>query len=99
MAKLQIEQKHGLPADEVKRRLDAMNDKLGDKYGIKSSWKSDSEATFTRTGATGTIKCQPDKVVVTVELGFGLGFMKDQVESRIKRELERALSDEGSAST
>ena len=92
MAKLTIEHPHALPPAEVKKRLDVLNEKLSTKYGIEAKWKSDTEATFKRTGATGTLLSQPGKVVVNLDLSFLLSPMKDQVEGRIKQELARVLA-------
>ena len=53
MAKLNIEQAHALPLDEVKRRLQELADRLSAKYGIDAKWTSDREAKLKRTGVSG----------------------------------------------
>ena len=55
MAKLNIEQAHALPLDEVKKRLQELADRLSAKYGIDAKWTSDREASLKRTGVSGTI--------------------------------------------
>ena len=92
MPKMTIEKSHALPADEVRKRLETLSQTLSTKYGIESEWKSDTEAVFKRTGASGSIHCLPDKVVVNVDLSFALTMMKSQVEGRIRHELEKALA-------
>jgi putative polyhydroxyalkanoate system protein len=92
MPKLHIEHPHSLEPAEVKQRLDSLSARLAQKYGIDAQWKSDTEATFKRTGASGTIRCHPDKVAIDVDLSFALTPMKGQVESRIRDELSRALA-------
>jgi putative polyhydroxyalkanoate system protein len=92
MPKLTIEQTHSLAADEVRRRLDTLSERLSQKYGIDARWTSDTEASVKGSGASGTIQMQPGKVVVSVDLSFVLSPVKGKVETRIRDELLRALS-------
>jgi putative polyhydroxyalkanoate system protein len=91
MPKLQIVHPHALEPAEVRRRLDALNRTLADKYGIEARWTSDSEAEFKRTGASGFIRTLADRVVVDIDLSFALSPVKSKVEGRIRDELKRAL--------
>ncbi|MSP59270.1 MAG: hypothetical protein EXR72_02830 [Myxococcales bacterium] len=93
MPKLTIEKKHALPADVVRQRLDALNARLAEKYGIAAVWKSSTEATFKRTGASGTISCRDDRVVIHLDLSFVLSGLRERIENRIRRELESALAE------
>lgn len=92
MAKLNIEQAHALPIDEVKRRLQELADRLSAKYGIDAKWTSDREATLKRTGVSGIIKVAEDKVAVLLDLSFALLPMKGKIQERIARELKSALA-------
>lgn len=92
MPKFSIEHPHALPAPDVRQRLDRMSQQLSSKYGIDAKWSSDTRATFSRTGASGTIVCEPSKVVVSVDLSFALTPMKGQIETRIRDELQKALA-------
>jgi putative polyhydroxyalkanoate system protein len=92
MPKLTIEHAHSLEPAEAKQRLDALAERLSAKYGIDAKWKSPTEATFKRSGASGTISVRPGKVVIDVDLSLVLSPMKSQVESRIRNELEKALA-------
>ncbi len=92
MAKLNIEQAHALPIDEVKRRLQELADRLSAKYGIDAKWTSDTEASLKRTGVSGTIKVAADKVAVLLDLSFALLPMKGKIQERIARELKSALA-------
>ena len=95
MPKLTIEQSHRLPPTEVRSRLDVLQAKLAEKYGIHGTWVSDTEAQIKRTGASGTIKCFAEKVVVQLDLSFALTPLKSKVENRVREELARCLSDAG----
>ncbi len=92
MAKLNIEQAHALPLDEVKKRLEDLANRLATKYGIDAKWTSDREATLKRTGVSGIIKVAEDKVAVLLDLSFALLPMKGKIQERIERELKSALA-------
>lgn len=92
MAKLNIEQAHALPIDEVKKRLQELADRLSAKYGIDAKWTSDREASLKRTGVSGQIKIAEDKVAVLLDLSFALSPVKGKIQERIERELKSALA-------
>jgi len=92
MAKLSIEQAHALPLDEVKKRLEALANKLSAKYGIDAQWTGDREATLKRTGVTGKISLQDTKVAVLLDLSFALLPLKGKIQERIEHELKTALA-------
>jgi putative polyhydroxyalkanoate system protein len=92
MPKLSIEQAHSLPMDEVKKRLQALADRLSAKYGIDARWVSDTEASVKRTGVSGKITCLPDKVSVFLDLTFVLAPLKEKVENRVRQELKSCLA-------
>jgi putative polyhydroxyalkanoate system protein len=92
MPKLTIEQPHALPLDELKRRLQALADRLSAKYGIDARWTSEREAAVKRTGVSGKITLGDDKVTVFLDLNFALTPLKGKVENRIKQELQQTLA-------
>ncbi len=92
MAKLNIEQSHALPVDEVKKRLQALADRLSEKYGISARWTSDREAEVKRTGVSGKISCTESKVTVFLDLSFVLNPLKEKIENRVKTELQSCLA-------
>jgi putative polyhydroxyalkanoate system protein len=92
MPKLNIEQAHSLPIDEVRKRLESLATRLAEKYGIEASWVSNTEAKVKRTGVTGSITCSDSMVRVFLDLSFVLAPLKDKVESRVRQELESCLA-------
>jgi putative polyhydroxyalkanoate system protein len=92
MPKLNIEHPHSLPVDEVHKRLQALSDRLSQKYGIEATWVSAREANIKRTGASGKITVEDTKVRVFLDLSFALSPLKGKVEERIKRELAESLA-------
>lgn len=92
MPKFTVERTHTLSADDAKTRLQSLADKLSEKYGLKSSWKSATLAEVKGTGASGTITCEAGKVSVMIDLSFALSPLKSKIEDKVKRELESALA-------
>jgi len=97
MPKLTIEQAHKLPADEARKCLDGLSQDLSDKYGLTSRWISDTECKVERTGASGNIKIEPQRVVVNLDLSFALSPIKGKIESRIREELEKLFAPQKQA--
>jgi putative polyhydroxyalkanoate system protein len=97
MPKLNIEQSHKMPADEARKCLDSLSKDLADKYGLTCKWLSDTEAKVERTGATGNIKIEPQRVLVNLDLSFALTPLKGTIESRIREELSRLFAPKASA--
>lgn len=92
MPKFTIERNHSLDVAAVKSRLQGLADKLSSKYGLTSTWKTDTEAEVKGTGATGKITCGPGKVSVMIDLSFALSMMKGKIEEKVKKELDAALA-------
>jgi putative polyhydroxyalkanoate system protein len=92
MPKLNIEQAHALPLDEVKKRLEALAERLAAKYGIQANWVTPTEAAVKRTGVTGKITCTDSRVTVFLDLAFVLSPLKDKVENRVRTELKNVLA-------
>jgi len=91
MPKLEIQQSHSLPLDEVKLRLQKLQDELAAKYGVSAGWVSDREAEVKRTGVTGKITCDESQVRIVLDLSFALTPLKSKIENRIKEKLAAAL--------
>jgi putative polyhydroxyalkanoate system protein len=92
MPKLTIEKSHQLEHQIVRQRLIELQTRLAGKYGIDARWTSDTEATIKRTGASGTIRCEKNRVVVDLDLNFVLTPLKGKIENRVREELDRVLT-------
>ncbi len=92
MPKINIEHRHSLPIEEVKKRLETLASQLGAKYGVTSRWISDREADVKATGTTGKISFDNGLVRIFLDLSFALTPVKGKVEERITRELKNALA-------
>lgn len=91
MPKVDIAHSHNLTAAEAKTRLEKMSSELSAKYGLTSTWLSDTEAKVERTGATGKIKIEANRVTVNLDLSFVMSPMKSTIETKIKEELKKNL--------
>jgi putative polyhydroxyalkanoate system protein len=92
MAKLQISQSHNCTVEDARQRIDKLSKELGDKYGLSSSWQSDTEAKVERTGAKGLIKIAANQILIDLDLSFAMSPLKGTIEKRIKDELTRLFS-------
>lgn len=88
MPKINVTHPHTVPAAEARQKLERLGQDLSDKYGLTSRWISDTVAEVKRTGVTGTIKIEAQRVLVDLDLSFALSPIKGTVETRIKDELK-----------
>lgn len=93
MPKVEISHNHKVTAEEARKRIETLNKELGEKYGLTSHWHSDTEAHVERTGAKGTIKIEPTRVHLQLDLSFAMTPLKGTIEKRVKEELERLFKD------
>ena len=92
MPKFTVERSHQHGVEGVKQRLQQLSDKLADKYGLTSQWKSATEAEVKGKGATGKITCTADKVAISIDLPFMLAPLKGKIEEKVSNELDLALA-------
>jgi putative polyhydroxyalkanoate system protein len=92
MPKLEIQQSHNLPLAEVKQRLQDLQNKMAEKYGISGTWISEREASVKRTCVTGKITCDENNVRIFLDLSFALAPLKGKIEDRIRQALRDTLA-------
>lgn len=92
MPKVDIEQAHSVTAEDAKKKLDALSKDLSDKYGLAVKWLSDTHAKIERTGVTGAIKIEAQRVLVNLDLSFALTPLKGKIETRIREELQKLFA-------
>jgi len=94
MSTIVVEKAHQLSPEAAKQAIDRFGEDLQSKYGMKLSW-SGNVATLKGTGASGDVKVEPERVVVTVKLGMlakAAGIKADRVEASIDKRLTAALN-------
>ena len=87
MPRIQVFQSHDVTPDEARRRLEALNADLRERYGLVPVWKSPTEVEMTRSGASGTLRIEPREIRVDIELPFALSMLRGRIEDQVRREL------------
>jgi len=93
MSTIKVEKPHQLPIEEAKAAIERFGKDLESKYGMKLAW-SGNTAALKGTGASGDIKVEPERVIVTVKLGMlakAAGIKADKVQASIDKRLTAAL--------
>lgn len=81
---------HSLADDQVRSVVQAMADKLAERFEVVNHWDGDA-LRFARSGVEGRITLLPGQVRVTAELGFPYSMMQPMVQAEIERVLEQRL--------
>lgn len=90
---MNVERPHQLSVEDARAAIDRLGADLKDKYGMKLEWSGD-RAKLVGTGASGEIKVEPNRVVITVKLGMlarAAGVKPDKVHASIDKRLVAAL--------
>lgn len=92
MSDIHIKRPHKLQREDAKTRVNKTATELGSKYGVKSKWNSDTQLSFSGTGADGTIDIHENEVEVKVKLGFLARALKGKIEETINKTLDKELA-------
>ena len=87
MPRFEITQSCSVSAEEARRRLEQLNADLRERYGLEPVWVSPTEVGLKRSGASGTLRIEPGLIRVNVNLSLVLTPLRNEIESRIRREL------------
>ena len=91
MATIFIQRKHSLAPNELRRHVDALAEDLQRKLSAKYHWEGDT-LHFSRTGASGTITLDPERLEIQVELGLLLRPFTNAVEQSVNEYLDEYLA-------
>lgn len=92
MPKVNIQQAHSVPAADAKKKLDTLSQDLADKYGITVKWLSETAAKVERSGVSGDIKIEAQRILVDLDLSFALTPLKGKIDSRIRDEMQKLFA-------
>lgn len=98
MPKINLSRQHNLPADVIKQRLDALGNKMQEKFQAKTSWEGDRTLNVKGTGVTGKLIIGEKKVDVDIDLSFMLSPMKGKIEETLGKELDKLTAPDTAAS-
>jgi putative polyhydroxyalkanoate system protein len=85
--RFEITQPHHVSPEEARQRLERLSADLQERYGLVPVWVSPTVVEVRRSGASGTLRIEPDRIRVQVDLSFVLTPLRAEIESRIRREL------------
>ncbi len=91
MPKISITERHALPLDIATAKVKALAVDASSRYGITATWSGETHAAFKRTGLTGSLSIQPDRVTVDIDLSWGLFVFAGLVKAGVKAKLGPAL--------
>ena len=93
MAKVVVKQAHQKCEKEVRAIVEDVEAQLVDDYDLRSSWISDNEIEFKRSGGlSGKLCMEPDCVVITLKLGMMLGMYSKKIQSQLEKIMAERLA-------
>ncbi len=92
MSNISLSRNHNLSTDELRTRLNALNGKLKDKFGLDASWDNDSRASVSGKGVKGSVEMTPSKLSVDLKLGMLLRPLKGKIEAALNEELDKVVA-------
>lgn len=93
MPKIDISQPITVTSQEARRRLELLQDELEQRFGLVPTWTSPTQAEVRRTGASGTLRIEPSRVEVHIDLSFALTPLRGRIESEIRGRLADLFRD------
>ena len=90
MAKISIHKQHSMPRKELESLAEELQDELSHRYGCACTRIGD-EIEIKRSGITGTLKLQDDRVDIDIVLGPMLGMLAKRIEPAIRKKLDEHL--------
>jgi putative polyhydroxyalkanoate system protein len=92
MPKFQLEIPHQLTVDEVRSRLERAKGKLEADYGATCTWQGEDTMVVARKGLNATVKLEPTRVAVDMELGLLLSPLAGTIRNGITKQLTDLLT-------
>ncbi|MFZ5654582.1 MAG: polyhydroxyalkanoic acid system family protein [Pseudomonadota bacterium] len=93
MGSLRIGRAHRLEAAELRRRVDALADRLVARYGGGCQWRGDTLHYRRPGGIDAEIHCAADQLRVEVSLGPLANFLRGTIERELKTALDNQFGD------
>lgn len=91
MTDLHIEQAHDRDREEVRDIVRGLTGQLRDSYSIQSNWTDDDTVSFSRSGVSGTLRIDSERVVVDMKLGLMARAFKGRIKSELSRQMANHL--------
>jgi putative polyhydroxyalkanoate system protein len=91
MSEIKIERNHNLGVKEARKRVDNLEVKLKEKYGVSLQWNG-NVANVKGTGVSGTLAVEDKKVAVNLKIGFLLRPLAGQIKEGLEHQVNKALA-------
>jgi putative polyhydroxyalkanoate system protein len=91
MSAIQIDQRHSLGTAEAKKRVEALEPRLRERYGLELEWRGD-EAVFKGRGFSGTLRVTADRVAIELKLGLLARPFAGKIEAAMHEQVAKALA-------
>jgi putative polyhydroxyalkanoate system protein len=91
MASIQINKPHHLGRGEAHRRIEAMEPKLQQEYGVTLDWDGD-RANVRASSVSGELVVDDDELRVQLKLGLALLPVQGKIRSTLDQQLDQALA-------
>lgn len=90
MSEIKIERTHALGVAEARKRVDTLEPKLKEKYGVALAWNGNT-ANVKGTGVSGTLAVDEGKVSVNLKLGLMLRPLAGKIREGLEKQVDKAL--------
>ncbi|MCY1168076.1 putative polyhydroxyalkanoic acid system protein [compost metagenome] len=100
MADIQIERQHGMSMAQARKAAFKWAEQAEKKFDMECTYEegtTSDEASFTRSGVSGTLTVTKDSFELQAKLGFLLGAFKDKIEDEIVKNLDTLIAKSGAA--
>ena len=91
MSEIKIERNHKLGTAEARKRVDTLEPKLKERYGVTLEWNG-NVAAVKGTGVSGTLAVDDTKVAVNIKLGLLLRPLAGKIREGLEHQVNKALA-------
>jgi putative polyhydroxyalkanoate system protein len=91
MSNIHVARPHHLGLEAARAEVERIAARVRDEYGAEYHWDGDV-LHFKRSGISGRLAVEHDSMDLNIKLGLVLSAMKGQIEDRITRKIDDALT-------
>ena len=89
---LNFEKDHDLTPEQLRERLETIETKLKDRYGVQLLWDEDEQSAEVKgPGVTGSLDLSHRKVSVNLKLGLLMRPMSEKIRQAMQEQLDKVL--------
>ncbi|MCK9468771.1 MAG: polyhydroxyalkanoic acid system family protein [Porticoccaceae bacterium] len=92
MSTISFKRNHTMTSDQLRQEVQALADKLIDKFGGSAAWQEDEMHYEFNGGIKACVACKAEEVQVEVELEGMMSLFKGRIASEVEDYLQRHIS-------